>query len=27
MRKSDKNNQGICDSVMYALLAEDYISE
>lgn len=25
MRKADKNNQGICDSVMYALLAEDYI--
>ncbi|MGL5642312.1 MAG: GNAT family N-acetyltransferase [Paraclostridium sp.] len=25
MRKADKNNQGICDSVMYSLLAEDYI--
>lgn len=27
MRKADKNNQGICDSVMYSLLAEEYIRE
>ncbi|MBC6003690.1 GNAT family N-acetyltransferase [Paeniclostridium sp. NSJ-45] len=27
MRKADINNQGICDYSMYALLAEDYISE
>lgn len=27
MRKADINNQGICDYSMYALLAEDYITE
>ncbi|MEG2740330.1 GNAT family N-acetyltransferase [Clostridium sp.] len=27
MRKADKNNQGICDYSMYAILAEDYIGE
>lgn len=26
MRQADKNNQGICDSSMYALLAEDYFN-
>lgn len=26
-RQSDINNQGICDSVRYAILAEDYFSE
>lgn len=27
MRQCHKNNQGICDTSIYALLAEDYISE
>jgi [ribosomal protein S5]-alanine N-acetyltransferase len=27
MRSADINNQGICDSSMYALLAKDYIGE
>ncbi len=26
MRQSDRNNQGICDSALYAILAEDYFS-
>lgn len=27
MRQCDRNNQGICDTSMYALLAQDYIRE
>ena len=27
LRNSDRNNQGICNSVMYGLLAEDYYKE
>ncbi|MNP76065.1 hypothetical protein D3C76_1732380 [compost metagenome] len=27
LRNSDMNNQGICNSVMYGLLAEDYYKE
>ena len=26
MRQADRNNQGICDTMAYAILAEDYFA-